>query len=136
MQPQLQGFSDCNEYSNCNERLQPNGGNHLAGSPMEQCAMMMMNFMMHMCKPEQPAASGYVDHFQPSPSKRRAFGGGSPGEQSTLPKQEQLALPDQPQAASVKAAVPEASTPPMAGEDQLKLPTLKAFTFPDSIPES
>ena len=119
-----------------------------AGSPMEQCAMMMMNFMMQMCNQGNQQHVASLTTFKPSAPKRRAIGDGSPDEQSTppkqeheqstSPKQEQLALPDKPhvEAASVKAAVPEASTPPKAGEDQLQLPSPKALTFPEITPES
>ena len=115
-----------------------------AGSPMEQCAMMMMNFMMQMCSQGNQQNAASLTTFKPPASKRRAIGDGSPDEQSTPPKQEQLALPDQPhaEAASVKApqastppAVPEASTPLFkAGEDKPNLPSPKALTFPDITP--
>ena len=124
----------------------PSVGTAPAGSPMEQCAMMMMNFMMQMCSQGNQQNAASLTTFKPPASKRRAIGDGSPDEQSTPPKQEQLALPDQPhaEAASVKApqastppAVPEASTPLFkAGEDKPNLPSPKALTFPDITPES
>eukprot|EP00435_Cladocopium_sp_Y103_P012008 s2798_g3.t1 len=123
----------------------PAVGTTPAGSPMEQCAAMMMNFMMHMCNQGNQQHAASLTTFKPPASKRRAIGDGSPDSQSSPPKQDQLALPDQPaspdvqphaEAASVKAAVAETPTPPKAGEDQLKTPPLKALTLPDITPEN